>query len=73
MGNEAHIGSCRRGVLILIPAPCPAHAETEEGSGGRSGGRVAGPGGWGRGTRAWQDEADGEVLQRYGGSVARFC
>jgi len=72
MGNAAHLGSCRRGVLVLIPAPCPAHAEREEGSGGRSGGRGAGPDGWERGTRAWQDEADREGLQRYGGSMTGF-
>jgi hypothetical protein len=54
------------------PRVSPTRRE-RRGSGGRSGERGVLRDGRGRGTCAWWDEADGEGLQRYGGSAASFC
>jgi len=49
-----------------------ARMDREEGVRGRSGGHRTGRSRPGRGTHARQEEADGEGLQRYGGSAVRL-
>jgi hypothetical protein len=70
MGCAAHLGSCGRGVLVLVPGP----SRTERDRGGGQGEGVASTGlgearQTGKGMRAGRDEADGKGLQRYGGRV----